>query len=52
MKTKNEKYSKLYFILKQKWNVPFDPRIMDRGRILFQFLNKNPCTESAIKFSF
>ena len=27
MKTKNEKKSKLYFILKQKWNVPFDPRI-------------------------
>ena len=27
MKTKNEKKSKLYFILKQKSNVPFDPRI-------------------------
>ena len=28
MKTKNEKKSKLYFILKQKSNVPFDPRII------------------------
>ena len=27
MKTKNEKKSKVYFILKQKSNVPFDPRI-------------------------
>ena len=26
MKTKTEKKSKLYFILKQKSNVPFDPR--------------------------
>ena len=24
---KNEKNSKFYFILKRKWNVPFDPRI-------------------------
>ena len=28
MKTKNEKNSNLYFILKQKSNVPFDPRIV------------------------
>ena len=28
MKTKNEKNSKFYFILKRKSNVPFDPRIM------------------------
>ena len=27
MKTKNEKNSNFYFILKQKSNVPFDPRI-------------------------
>ena len=27
MKMKNEKNSKFYFILKQKSNVPFDPRI-------------------------
>ena len=30
MKTKNQKNSKFYFILKQKPNVPFDPRIIDR----------------------
>ena len=42
MKTKNEKKSKLYFILKQKSNVPFDPRIE---------LESNPCTESIILFS-
>ena len=39
MKTKNEKNSNFYFILKQKSNVSFDPRI-------------NVCTESAIQFSF
>ena len=33
------KKSKLYFILKQKSNVPFDPRIV-----------YNPCTESIIRF--
>ena len=33
------KKSKLYFILKQKSNVPFDPRIVH-----------SPCTESIIRF--
>ena len=40
MKTKNERKSNFYFILKQKSNVPFDPGIY------------NPCTESVIQFSF
>ena len=39
---KRKKKSKLYFILKQKSNVPFDPRIE---------LESNPCTESIILFS-
>ena len=35
MKTKKEKKSKAYIILKQKSNVPFDPRIV-HGLILFE----------------
>ena len=34
MKTKNKKNSNFYFILKQKSNVPFDPRII---KILSKF---------------
>ena len=35
MKTKNEKKSNFYFILKQKSNVPFDPRI----KMVVSYLN-------------
>ena len=35
MKTKNEKISKFYFILKRKSNVPFDPGISFKSKFLF-----------------